>query len=510
MPRAALALTIVAMVAGTSALAQPEGDRSSSKRPVLHFSAEKNWINDPNGLVFLGGEYHLFFQHNPQGTNWGNIGWGHAVSSDLIRWRQLPLALPATDAAMIYSGSIVFDGANSSGLGAMGQAPLVSIYTAHDIAPGGRERQHIAYSLDKGRTWMDYGSNPVLDIGLADFRDPKVFWHATTKRWIMVVALAREPSIAVFGSPNLREWEELSRFQMPARAEEVWECPDLFELPLPDGKGTAWVLKVDTHYARGTGASDARYLVGAFDGKRFTPSSDRVDWVDAGTDFYAAASWSNIAQSDGRRIWIAWMNNWRYASKLPTTPWRGMMTIPREVSLQKHDGELVLSQRPVRELWRYVDDTAPFVSMLVRQGRPRRLDTTVPFILSFKLDGARTGGFRMDLGDGASIRFDATQSKLAISRPSWVGSTDDGAFAKTITIPVRRAGREARFDVIVDHQSIELFDASGTQTVSMLTAPGLLLAPIALHATGAGQHVVALRLSAPQSRPTVQSETGLE
>jgi sucrose-6-phosphate hydrolase SacC (GH32 family) len=240
-------------------------------RPQFHFTPEQNWMNDPNGLVFFEGEYHLFHQYNPEGGKWGHMSWGHAVSTDLMHWEPLPVALPEKDGIMAFSGSVVVDKDNTSGFGKDGQPPMVAIYTGH------REKhqdQRLAFSNDRGRTWTQYSGNPVLDIGSADFRDPKVFWHEPTKQWVMVVALAVEKKISFYASPDLKKWNHLSDFGPVGSTRGLWECPDLFQLPV-EGETDAkkWVLIVNVNPGAPAGGSGCQYFVGEFDGKQFTLDS---------------------------------------------------------------------------------------------------------------------------------------------------------------------------------------------------------------------------------------------
>lgn len=340
-------------------------------RPSLHFTPRRNWINDPNGLVWLDGEYHLFYQYNPEGDRWGEIGWGHAVSADGLHWQELPMALPASPAEYVFSGSVVVDAANTAGFAAPEcPAPLVAIYTSVDrLSPsgGGLQTQHIAHSLDRGRSWRRWAGNPVLDLGLRDFRDPKVIWHAPSARWVMAVVVPHEQQVAFFASTDLKAWHELSRFGPAGPALHppgdtsaqgaIWECPDLIELPHPDGVaagGTAWVLKVDAFAGHPGGSSGGMVFIGQFDGTRFTPQGGDAgaaqDWADWGCDFYAAASWANLP-SGQPPLWLAWASNHRYGQEAPTSPWRGQMTLPRTLALhQRADGRLQLAQQPLPAL----------------------------------------------------------------------------------------------------------------------------------------------------------------
>ncbi len=239
-------------------------------RPQFHFTPERNWMNDPNGLVFFDGEYHLFYQFNPFGDQWGHMSWGHAVSRDLLHWQHLPVALREENGVMIFSGSAVVDWKNSSGFGQRGKPPLVAIYTGHYTAKP-LQNQHIAFSTDRGRTWTKFAGNPVLDIGERDFRDPKVFWHEGTRRWVMVVALPTQRKVRFYASPNLKEWSLLSDFGPAGSVKGIWECPDLFPVRVEGGpKHSKWVLIVNIGSAAPAGGSGCQYFVGDFDGTRFT------------------------------------------------------------------------------------------------------------------------------------------------------------------------------------------------------------------------------------------------
>jgi fructan beta-fructosidase len=322
-------------------------------RPRFHFTPARYFMNDPNGLVFYKGEYHLFYQHNPFGERWGHMSWGHAVSADMLRWKHLPVALREEDGVMIFSGGAVVDWHNSSGFcEAKGddRSCLVAIYTGHTAE---RQTQNLAYSNDRGRTWTKYASNPVIDLGLKDFRDPKVFWHAPARRWVMVTVLPDQHKVRFFASPDLKTWTALSDFGPAGATGGVWECPDLFELPVEGEPGqTRWVLDVDLNPGGVAGGSAGQYFVGTFDGARFVNDNPpgQTLWADYGKDFYASLSFSDIPASDGRRIWMAWTSNWLYANDEPTPTWRGAQSIPRTLALRRHADGLRLMQTPVAEL----------------------------------------------------------------------------------------------------------------------------------------------------------------
>jgi sucrose-6-phosphate hydrolase SacC (GH32 family) len=249
--------------------ANPPENYSEPFRPQYHFTPEKNWMNDPNGMVFYKGEYHLFYQYNPFGNKWGHMSWGHAVSPDLVHWKHLPIALAEEDGVMIFSGSAVIDWKNSSGFGKDGQPPMVAIYTGHYTGKP-LQNQNIAFSNDHGRTWTKYSGNPVLDIGAKDFRDPNVFWHQPSGRWVMAVSLPTEHKVRFYSSANLKKWSLLSEFGPAGATNGIWECPDLFPLAVGGGgRSSKWVLIVNLNPGGPAGGSGCQYFVGEFDGTNF-------------------------------------------------------------------------------------------------------------------------------------------------------------------------------------------------------------------------------------------------
>ncbi|MEM8936801.1 MAG: glycoside hydrolase family 32 protein, partial [Pseudomonadota bacterium] len=334
------------------------------KRPAFHYAPERGWMNDPNGLVFYKGEYHLFYQYNPNRPAFGAMHWGHAVSNDLVHWTTLPIALSPDEHGLIYSGCVIVDWRNTSGFGRDGEPPLIALFTYHDTEceaadPGQHQSQALAYSTDAGRTWTKYSSNPVLPNTRKkhDFRDPKVIWHEQTQRWIMALATGAE--IELFGSTDLKRWAFLSAFTpSTVQANSVLECPDLFTLKTAKGD-EKWVLLFSVNPGGPQGGSGAQYFVGEFDGAQFQPEDafevylkkGGKNWVDWGTDNYAGVTWSDIPQHDGRRIFIGWMSNWLHAESAENDqPWRGMMTAPRELTLRRVGAAWLPSWRPVREL----------------------------------------------------------------------------------------------------------------------------------------------------------------
>jgi len=326
-----------------------------AERPALHFTPPAGWLNDPNGLVFYKGEYHLFYQYYPHSLVWGPMHWGHAVSRDLLQWEHLDPALTPDESGQCFSGSAVVDWENTSGL-FPGEPGLVAFFTsvspAREGAPG-VQSQSIAFSRDKGRSWQHYPGNPVLaNPGILDFRDPKVFWHTPTRRWVM--ALACDQCVRFYTSPNLLDWQYASEFGADSGAHDSrsWECPDLFEMSVAGSEQKHWVLVVGIQEQSYSGGSGTQYFVGQFDGERFSNDNppETVLWLDYGRDYYATQSWSDIPAEDGRRLAISWMGNWLYSQQSPATDYRGAMTLPRELLLVDTPAGLRLKQRFVAEL----------------------------------------------------------------------------------------------------------------------------------------------------------------
>ena len=333
---AAVAAVVLACMMSAAAFAQDS--YLQPWRPQYHFTPGHNFMNDPNGMVFYKGEYHLFYQYNPEGQVWGHMSWGHAVSNDMVHWKNLQVAIPEDPNFMIYSGSAVVDWNNSSGLcknpDPQDHSCLIAIYAAdyHQKV----EKTHIAYSNDRGRTWTNYSGNPVIDLDAADFRDPKVFWYAPQKKWVLVAVLADHRKALFFGSTDLKHWTKPSEFGPAADDAGQWECPDLLELPIEGTTDTRWVLIINRNPGAPAGGTGVRYLIGEFDGTQFVEkeSAGKKLWADYGKDFYATSSFNDMPASDPRKIWIGWTSNWLYAKDEPTVTWRGAQSIPRSLTLR--------------------------------------------------------------------------------------------------------------------------------------------------------------------------------
>ena len=323
------------------------GTMNEPLRPQYHFTPPRNWNNDPNGLLYYQGEYHLFYQYYPDSMRWGPMHWGHAVSTDLLHWKDLPIALYPDSIGYIFSGSAVTDAQNTSGFGAGTNTAMVAIFTYHD--PKTKiESQAVAYSTDKGRTWTKYNGNPVIpNPGLQDFRDPKVRWYAPAKQWIMAVSC--HDHIAFYSSPNLKQWTKESEFGKDKGSHEgVWECPDLFPLKVNGGAESRWILTVNS----GGGPSGTRgtqYFIGTFDGHTYTAMDDTTRWLEGGADEYAGVTWSNTGT---RTLFLGWLDNWPGAHPdKPDYIWRGGMTLPLELALKKNaEGEQFVTKQPAAEI----------------------------------------------------------------------------------------------------------------------------------------------------------------
>ena len=324
-------------------------------RPQIHFSPAKNWMNDPNGLVYHEGEYHLFYQYNPYGDTWGHMSWGHAVSSDLLHWKHLPIALEEYqdaamgDSTMIFSGTVVIDKNNSAGFGANA---MVAIYTSHVHKNNEAVAQHqsLAYSTDNGRSWKRYEKNPILDIHRKDFRDPKVFWDERLQKWVMALVIPDLFKVQFYISKNLKEWKLTGEFGGIGDTTRIWECPDLYELPIENEAGkTKWVLSLSGGHPQGPKFVGMQYFVGEFDGSSFKVDDPKQAplYVDHGKDFYAGIVFNNLEHDQKKKIMIGWVNNWTYGNRIPTSPWRSAMSLPRELSLIKTLSGFILKQQPI-------------------------------------------------------------------------------------------------------------------------------------------------------------------
>ncbi|MBA2563729.1 MAG: glycoside hydrolase family 32 protein, partial [Chitinophagaceae bacterium] len=460
---------------GITIQAQSKVAYNDLHRPQIHFSPKANWMNDPNGLVYHKGAYHMFFQYYPDSTVWGPMHWGHAISNDLVHWSEQPIALYPDSLGYIFSGSAVVDHNNTSGFGKEDNAPLVAIFTYHNpvLSQQNKDAQYqgLAYSLDDGHTWTKYENNPVLNNpGITDFRDPKVMWYPPENKWIMT--LATKDQVTFYSSPNLKEWKKESEFGEKLGAHGgVWECPDLIPFET-DGK-KIWVLFVSINPGGLNGGSATQYFVGDFDGKTFTSYSNETKWIDYGTDNYAGVTWSN---TDDRKIFLGWMSNWQYANKVPTKAWRSAMTIPRELKLKKVDNNYLVSSMPVKELDKLKKDVVSLKNIKING----------QYDLSQKVKGL-SGQYRIhltadqaesfsivlsnELSEELIVGYSKEEKEYFIDRTKSGKIDFENGFARRYA--GRRLSKNNKLDItlIVDAASVELFADDGLTVMTGIFFP---------------------------------------
>ena len=427
-------------------------------RPTYHFSPLYGWMNDPNGMVYKDGEYHLFYQHNPYGSKWGNMHWGHAISKDLINWEHRPDAITPDALGTIFSGSAVVDTDNTAGFGS---GAIVAIYTQNSD----RQVQSIAYSTDNGRSFTKYENNPVLTSDARDFRDPKVFWHKETQRWIMLLAVGQE--MQIFSSSNLKDWAFESSFGEGQGAHGgVWECPDLFELPVDGTNEKKWVLLCNLNPGGPFGGSATQYFVGTFNGKEFVNESpSKTKWMDWGKDHYATVTWSDAP--DNRRIAIAWMSNWQYANDVPTSQYRSPNSVPRDLSLFTVDGETYLQSAASPELLKLRDISK---KRSFKVNGTRTIKEMIPgndgaYEIELTIENQRADviGFRLynDKGEEVDMQYDMKEKKFSMDRrkSGEVGFNEN--FPMLTWTAIESGKDELKLCLFVDKSSVEAFGDGG-------------------------------------------------
>lgn len=497
----------------------PAPTHDEAFRPQLSFSPERNWMNDPNGLVYHDGEYHLFYQHNPNKDTWGDMSWGHAVSTDLLHWTELPLALPVEKddkgeiTQMFFSGSAVVDYGNTSGLGQPGKPAMVAMYTA--VFPqarmvngkpirAGTQAQSLAYSLDHGRTWTQYAGNPVIPAPPApyaaeyrDFRDPKVFWYEREHKWVLATVVAQQHKALFYSSRDLIHWEWTGEFGPAGAAGGVWECPDLVELPVDgDPARRKWVLIISLNPGGPAGGSGMQYFVGDFDGKTFVRDRNatkaQVQWLDYGADFYAGVTYNDVP--GGRRLLVGWMNNWLYGGAVPTAPWRSAQALPRELGLRTVNGQIMLVQQPLAEAQRLRGARLSGASELTIASGSQAVrlsgSANAPMELQMRLEpgSAARAGIRLGTagsGTYTEIGYDATQRAVYLDRTHSGETGFHPKFAARHAAPVSLDGGALPLRILVDRGSVtvfagqgeavltdQVFPAAGAQAVSLFSVDG--------------------------------------
>lgn len=468
---------------------RPDGASPSASepwRPAAHLTPTRNWMNDPNGMVYENGTYHAFYQYNPKGDNWGNMSWGHSTSTDLVHWNEEPVAMEATDTEEIFSGSIVVDTGNTSGLGSKERPAMVAHYTSayKDNAPlpKGTQAQSVAYSLDHGRTWQKHHANPVLTLEPAspNFRDPKVVWYGPGAYWVMTTVVADGHVVKLYKSKDLLHWDFLSDFSGVGAQGGLWEMPELLEVPVEGTNERRWVMLVSINPGGIAGGSGMQYFTGDFDGVTFRakgaaqPDAPLQDhqWVDYGADFYAATTISGAP--GGKPVLFGWMGNWDYAQTVPTAPWRGAMAVPRELTLAKNDGG--------RPALRSAIASAPAAALSGGAAAERRIsvkDGSQPLgngfsarsqLLDVELepDGATEAGVVLrgsaDGRNGLRITYQPQSGTLTVDR-SAAGTTNfSDKFSRYHHVKVPLTDGKLKLQILLDASSVEVF-APGSGTV---------------------------------------------
>ena len=449
-------------------------------RPVYHFAPQWGWMNDPNGMVYKDGEYHLFYQYNPYGSRWGNMNWGHAISRDLVSWEHMPVAISPDGLGTIFSGSAVVDKDNTAGFGANA---IVAFYTQASA----RQMQSIAYSTDNGRTFKKYAGNPVLTGDVADFRDPKVSWHEGTHKWILTLAVGQE--IRFYSSPNLKDWTYESNFgEGQGNHGGVWECPDLFELPVAGTSQKKWVLIVNINPGGPFGGSATQYFVGSFDGHKFVNESPKATkWMDFGKDHYATVTWSNAPQN--RVIALAWMSNWQYANEVPTMQYRSSNSVPRDLRLFVKDGETYLQSAPSPELLALRKDKVMSKSFSV--GKAYTIDQLMSdnkgtYEITMTVRQKKQGNLSMRLmneqGEEIEYSLDMAKRELTCIRDkSGVAGFSKDFITPTVT---QVDGGDLQLRFLVDRSSVEAFVNDGRFVMTNLVFPHTPYNKVMFSATG--------------------------
>lgn len=444
-------------------------------RPVYHHTPVYGWMNDPNGMFYKDGVYHLYFQYNPYGSMWGNMTWGHSTSTDLTHWTYEGTAIVPDAWGAIFSGSCVVDKDNTAGFG---KGAVVAFYTSAKSTPWGDiQSQSMAYSLDNGKTFIKYEHNPILTSTERDFRDPKVFWYAPGKHWVMMLAVGQEMQIYSYSSGNLKEWKKESSFgAMQGAHGGVWECPDLVEVAVEGSKEKKWVLICNLNPGGPFGGSAAQYFVGSFDGKKFVNESPtQTKWLDWGKDNYATVTWSNAPA--GRCIALGWMSNWQYANNVPTTQYRSANTLARDLTLYRAGGELYLKSKPSPEIKKAraeekkistfeVKGNYEVASLLADNKGAYEIEMTIENKGTSKIDFSLMN----EKGEKVAMYYDVVRKQFVMDRSASgiVGFSRD--FPAVTVAPVRNTD-QIHLRLFIDRSSVEAFGEEGEYVMTNLVFP---------------------------------------
>lgn len=444
-----------------------------SFRPVYHHTPAYGWMNDPNGMFYKDGVYHLYFQYNPYGSVWGNMHWGHSTSTDLMHWKFEGCAIVPDAWGAIFSGSCVVDHENTAGFG---KEAVVAFYTSAKSTPWGDiQMQSMAYSLDNGKTFTKYEGNPILTSSEKDFRDPKVFWYAPGKHWVMILAVGQH--MEIYSSVNLKEWKKESEFgAMQGAHGGVWECPDLVEIPVEGTREKKWVLICNLNPGGPFGGSAAQYFVGSFDGKKFVNESPtQTKWMDWGKDNYATVTWNNAP--DGRCIALGWMSNWQYANNVPTRQYRSANTLARDLTLYREGQELYLKSTPSSEVKKARGKKVSIPSFKVSEKHEmvnlfEEKQGAYEVEIVIQNAGASKIAFCLlnDKGEKVSMYYDLNRKQFVMDR-SESGKVDFSKDFPAVTVAPVNVDKELTLRLFVDRSSIEAFGEDGKFVMTNLVFP---------------------------------------
>lgn len=444
-----------------------------SFRPVYHHTPAYGWMNDPNGMFYKDGVYHLYFQYNPYGAVWGNMHWGHSTSTDLMHWKFEGCAIVPDAWGAIFSGSCVVDHENTAGFG---KEAVVAFYTSAKSTPWGDiQMQSMAYSLDNGKTFTKYEGNPILTSSEKDFRDPKVFWYAPGKHWVMILAVGQH--MEIYSSVNLKEWKKESEFgAMQGAHGGVWECPDLVEIPIEGTREKKWVLICNLNPGGPFGGSAAQYFVGSFDGEKFVNESPtQTKWMDWGKDNYATVTWNNAP--DGRCIALGWMSNWQYANNVPTRQYRSANTLARDLTLYREGQELYLKSTPSSEVKKARGKKVSIPSFKVSEKHEmvnlfEEKQGAYEVEIVIQNAGASKIAFCLlnDKGEKVSMYYDLNRKQFVMDR-SESGTVDFSKDFPAVTVAPANVDKELTLRLFVDRSSIEAFGEDGKFVMTNLVFP---------------------------------------
>lgn len=467
-----------------------------SFRPVYHHTPAYGWMNDPNGMFYKDGVYHLYFQYNPYGAVWGNMHWGHSTSTDLMHWKFEGCAIVPDAWGAIFSGSCVVDHENTAGFG---KEAVVAFYTSAKSTPWGDiQMQSMAYSLDNGKTFTKYEGNPILTSSEKDFRDPKVFWYAPGKHWVMILAVGQH--MEIYSSVNLKEWKKESEFgAMQGAHGGVWECPDLVEIPVEGTREKKWVLICNLNPGGPFGGSAAQYFVGSFDGKKFVNESPtQTKWMDWGKDNYATVTWNNA--SDGRCIALGWMSNWQYANNVPTRQYRSANTLARDLTLYREGQELYLKSTPSVEVKKARGKKVSIPSFKVSEKHEivnLFEDNQGAYEVEIVIQNAGASKIAFcllnDKGEKVSMYYDLNRKQFVMDR-SESGTVDFSKDFPAVTVAPVNVDKELTLRLFVDRSSIEAFGEDGKFVMTNLVFPSQPYVKMCFEADKNGYAVKALNV----------------